>query len=620
MIRASKNSLELLRAAGASLLSLPKRGVRYVRALSRPEQAVLLIALLLHGVALFWGLPSSDAWDNDGVAPRDILPGLVETFTPGQHYTYPPLQLMLVALLTLPMSVYALGRSASLQQADVVRAFLDPTVMTTFTVVARTLSLLFSLGIVLAMGELAALLSRAARGTLEPNESGGPDPPHARRDSRDGDLARLFGMALAAVNVALTYYAQTSNLDVPYLFWASLSLLGFARSIAYDRPRGLRSSALFAALAISTKDQAYALFLLSLPTCALLWAKSRGSRGARELLREAVIAAAMGIGLVLVIDGAIYNPRGFLARVRFLLGPASQDFAQYSKDLAGRAAAFADSWLPFPQHFPVVFLPVFVLGLLLALRGGAPRARAQAIALAILPLAAALSFTLMFNCWARRVEERFVMPQMVLVSVYGAVALAWAWERLRARGRAARLSFVVFAAVSFAWAVRMSASVDAVMLGDPRYDAEDYLASHAKPDDAIEVYGRNVYLPRFRPWMRVSRVGPEPVAKRSPMPGVVEVEAHYGEIAARKPRFIVVGEGFAWRYLIGEWRGENGRVQPTVHRENLSDHDATRHFHQLFEETGDYKKALHARYQGTVFPIVRMHGSLGAEVFVFERK
>jgi hypothetical protein len=576
---------------------------RSVERLDRIERAILVALLVLHGAALFWGLPSSDAWDNDGIAPRDVLPGLIETFTPGRHYTYPPLQLLLLAALTLPVSVVALVRSPTFQQVDLVRSFLDPRVMTAFSVVARAVSLVFSLGVVLAMGELAALIA---------------GPAHKR--------ARAFGMALAGVDVAFTYYAQTSNLDVPYLFWSSLALVAFAKSVAEDRPRALRRSAVFAALAIATKDQAYALFLLSLPSVAVLWAAARartgGASAARALLREALIASALGIGVVLAIDGAIYNPKGFAARVRFLLGPASQDFAQYSKDLAGHAAAFADSWLPFPHHYPIVLAPIFALGLLLSLRD---RSRPRARLVALLPLLAALSFTLTFNCWARRVEERFVMPQMILVSVYGAVALARAESALRARaesgrGKALRAAFEILTALAFGWALRMSASVDAVMLHDPRYEAEAWLAAHARPEDTIEVYGMNVYLPRFAPWMHVVRVGDEPLARRNPMPGVVEVDARYGDIESRRPRFVVVGEGFAWRYLIGVWGGADGRVQPLVHRENLADHDETAHFHRLFDHTGAYQTALHARYESALFPIVRMHGSLGAEVFVFERR
>jgi hypothetical protein len=344
----------------------------------------------------------------------------------------------------------------------------------------------------------------------------------------------------------------------------------------------------------------------------ITWAARTSDR--RGLLREAAIAAGLGVALVLVFDGAPFNPTGFAARVRFLLGPASQDFAQYSKDFAGRAAAFADSWSPFSRHYPWAIAALIVVGAFVSATRREPRARA----LAPLPLLAALSFTLTFNCWARRGEERFVMPQMLFVGVYAAVALAYLLERVKTQPVKIALGLAV--ASTFAVGIHKSASVSAVMLRDPRYDAEAFLKEHARPGDVVEVYGRNVYLPRFPSWLKVVRVGTEPLERRNPMPGIEEKQDAYGNIEARSPRFIVFGGGFAWRYLINEWAPVDGRVQPTIHRAGLADQDGRDYFRRLFEERAGYAKALHARYESRLFPLVQMHGSLGAEVFVFQRR
>lgn len=562
--------------------------------LTREERLVLVVVALLHGVGLGWGLPSSDSWDNDGVAPRDFLPGLLKTFTQGDYYTYPPLQLLLLALLTLPVTVFALARAGSLSQEAVVRSFLDPHVMTAFTVAARAMSFVQSMGIVFVMGELAALIAKDRR-------------------------ARVYGMALAGLEVTLTYYAHTTNLDVPYLFWATLALLAFARAKEGDAPKGLRRAAIFAAFAVATKDQAYALFMFSIPPLAVAWLWQRRTR-ARELVRELAVAVLLTFGVVLLIDGAFYNPRGFVARLRFLLGPASQDFAQYAKTLRGAAAAFADVWRSFPVHYPAVFALLFAAGVLIAIwprRDAEGRRRDSAVAL--LPALGALSFTLGFNCWARRVEERFEMPQMVLVSVYGAVALAALERWVRGRSRPARVAFGLLCSAALLLALRQSAAVVAVMLDDPRYQVEDFLAAKLASGDGVEVYGRNVYLPRFAAGTHVWRVGPDEVGRRNPMPGIVEVEAPYGAIAQRKPRFVVVGAGFAWRYRIGRWDGDAGRVQPVSHSGNLTDTDATAFFQSLFAGTAGYREVLHARREGRVFPTIELHASLGMQVYVFER-
>ena len=57
------------------------------RAIARSPLAWIVLAVgVLHVVGIGWGLPASDGWDNDGVAPRDFLPGLAATFTPGRFY------------------------------------------------------------------------------------------------------------------------------------------------------------------------------------------------------------------------------------------------------------------------------------------------------------------------------------------------------------------------------------------------------------------------------------------------------------------------------------------------------------------------------------------------------
>src|SRR5580704_12230879 len=63
-----------------------------------PLGKILALALVLRLAGPFWGLPNADGWDDDGVAPRDFLPGVLQTYWPGEHYTYPPLHLILLAV------------------------------------------------------------------------------------------------------------------------------------------------------------------------------------------------------------------------------------------------------------------------------------------------------------------------------------------------------------------------------------------------------------------------------------------------------------------------------------------------------------------------------------------
>ena len=556
------------------------------------ERAVLLGIAVVHVVGIGWGLPASDGWDVDGVSPRDFLPGVLKTFTPGDYFTYPPLHLLLLTVLTLPVTLAALARAPSLSQHEVVQAFLAVPVMTTFAYVARVIALFMSLGIVLAIGSMAAVIF--------------------------GRRARPWAMAVAGVEAAGTYYAHTSNLDIPALFWASLALLTLVLALETDEPRKLRRVAVFAACAIATKDQAYAIFALSLPTVLVLWAVARYRAGTlRELVRETLYLAVLGLGLVLLLDGALFNPTGFLARLRFLTGPASQDFAQYSRDWPGRYAALSDAVTFLPNHYPVVLAPVFGLGALL----GIARTRGRARIAALVPLLAIVSFTVTFNCVARRVEERFMLPQMQLLAIYGGGAIGMLLDSAKRRPA---LTWLVRlgAAACILGGLRLSVIVIANMMGDARYDAEAYLEAHASPGDVVEVYGGNVYLPRFPSKVHVQRISPLPTDSRNPMPDIEEKQDDLSAIGERRPRWVLVSTGYAWRFLRESEQQSGGRLIPESQKMSLHDLDATSHIRTLFASQNGYHAVSVSRYEGhgKLLPRRPLHASLACDIWIFERQ
>ena len=452
----------------------------------------------------------------------------------------------LLGVLTLPITITALIRSVSLGPADVLHEILKVPYMTAMSYVARLTTVAMSLGMVGSVAKIGEELR--------------------------GRRAGVCVAAVCGVNWTLTYYAKTSNLDVPYLFWGCLGLLALVRAIARHEPRRLRTVAIMAVLAVGTKDQAYAMFLLGAPLSLALWVLSDGWARAnvRGILKEIAIAAAIGTLLFLVVDGVLVNPSGFRARMAFLAGPASQDFAHYSNDALGRALVTKDTILLFDRYYPKIFgvLVVLGLGMHVLQRGDRPKRLAGMV-----PLFAAISFTVLFNWVARRTEHRFLLPQMVLWSVYAGIALEplvfgfRGWRRLVAHG---------IVSTGFALAIFACAAVDANLLLDPRYDAEAWLGANVAAGDTVEVYGLNVYMPRFPPQARVVRVGHEPVDRRNPLPGVEEVQDRFGRARERAPRFIVVSQGWAWRYLLDPraW-GAEGYILPPTQIATGNDQDGT---------------------------------------------
>ena len=555
-----------------------------------PLGKILAVALLLRLTGLSWGLPAADGWDDDGVAPRDFLVGVLETYWPGHHYTYPPFHLLLLTLVSAPVWVAALLQAPALAPAAIIHAFIRVPTMTAMAVIARAVAVLLSLGLLWNVAEIARLLRGSAR-------------------------AGVWAAVACGLNAVLTYYSQTTNLDLPYLFWSVLSLRWLVHAMVRREPSSLRRVLVFAALAVATKDQAYALFLLGVPLALGAWLLiDREARPlAAAVVRQLGAGLLVAIPLLLVIDGAVSNPAGWRERLEYLLGSASQDFAYYPATWLGRLHAARDSLLSFDDFYPWPFAGLAAVGLVVACRASDPARRAAGL----VPLFAAISFTVTFDMSARQSEHRFVLPQMLMLGIYAGLALDEAQARLWPRHRWALLALV---APCLAYALFRCAAVDVAMILDPRYDAERWMTEHVQPGDRMEIYGSNVQLPRLPAAAAIERVDLSSTDGRNPILGVTEVTARFSDIESRRPRFIVVPELWAARYLIEpRWVEPAGRVLSPGQARLEGDVDSRRYFHALRDGQLPYRLAHVSRWNSSFWPLVDIHASLTRTLWIFER-
>ena len=554
--------------------------------LHNPLVWILAVAAGLRLAGLFWGLPASDGWDDDGFAPRNFLTALALTYKHGSYFAYPPLHAFFLALLTCPGLVMALLHAPSLHQADVIGEIIKPGYMTFFAVTARLVNLILSLGIIWCVGEMAGLV--AGRG------------------------AGLFAAGAAALNFGLTYYGQVSNLDVPYLFWGSLALLWCMRAVVEQRPRHFWIAAVLAAASVATKDQAYALFVVSLPVFLLAWFVSDPWPRAHAGKIVGIVLPSIAVALLalLLVDGAIPNWTGFVRRIAFLTGPASVDYAEYLKGPSGWLALLRDMGSYFAKGHGAVIVTLAVFGLV----AHATRTRGGVRIAGLLPALAVLSFTLCFNFAALRSDDRFLLPQAVLACVYigiAAEALAFAaqpWMRLVARAALAIMAL---------FASHQAIAIDAAFLLDPRYDAERWMAAHVGQGETIETYGQNCFLPRFPSAARVMRIGSSDPNIRNPLPRVTEVQAPFGE--GRGARFVVVNAKWAERYLRPELPLDTGHIYSRLQQADFRNADARSHFARLLDGEAGYRLVHAAQYDG-FWPVVHIHDSLDETIWIFERQ
>ncbi|MGD0678891.1 MAG: hypothetical protein ABSC94_26095 [Polyangiaceae bacterium] len=564
-----------------------------------PLGKILAFAALLRTTGLGWGMPGTDGWDDDGVAPRDFLIGVVDTVWPGHHYIYPPLHLMILTVATAPIWVARLLTVPSFEPSVLVHHFIQVPTMTAMAIVARLVSVGLSIGLLWNVAKIGETIGGTTR-------------------------AGAWAAAACTANAVLTYYSQTTNLDLPYLFWSVLAVRWFVTALAEHESRLLRRVPIAAALAVATKDQAYALFIFGFPAALVLWfaldewARSR----ARSVFLEVGIGLMVATGVLLVVDGALVNPTGFLERLRTLLGTASQDHAYYPTTWTGRLDILRDVALGFRQNYPVFLSPLVPVGIVVAARARDPGRRAAGLA----PLLFAISFTVAFNMTVRRTEQRFVLPQSIAWGLYIGLALD-AIHRVAARrlGRprmAPSPTFVFWAAVSPCFVVALFGclAVDAAMVLDPRYDAEAWMRTHIAPSARVELYGNDVHLPRLPAGGLLTRIDVTPLETRNPLPGVEEVRDAFSNIEARKPAFVVVSAFWASKYLLDpDALTQRGRVVTPEQAVFEKDEDSRSFFRSLLDGRLHYRWAHLSGYRSRVWPRVDIHASLTREIWIFER-
>jgi hypothetical protein len=470
-------------------------------------RALYLWAALQLLIAL-WDLPGAYGWENDGIAPRDVFGGLAINLTPGQGHRYPLFHYLLVTLVAWPAWLFGLLAAGDFSPRAIEQRILQPDVMTATSLAAKAIAV--------AMGIVALLvLARIVRRTWS---------------AEAGRWAAFF----AATSTTLAYYTRTSNLDGPAMMWA---LLAIDRGLDVLRGGGRRDLVLLSVLmaaAVATKDQAYGWFALSVPLYA--WV-ARGRVGAGALRP----ALASGAAAYAVLSGAVFNPTGFLTRVRLLSGTNSQDWRQYERgvggimhnlrDIAAHQAEFFWPW-------PVVALAW--AGVVLALRARERRAQRALL------LAAALSSIATFTLVVARCEHRFVLPLAAALAGYAGIGAAELLTALRSRvgPRWAALALAAFALAP----VGRYAALAATQWGDARRDVEALL-SRLPHGSKVEVYGPMVYWPRFdldpsAPY-RVTHVD----QRRMRVPGLEHAGLPYAGAAERSADVLIVPEPFATRFV-----------------------------------------------------------------------
>lgn len=469
--------------------------------------ALFVFALFVYTRAVDWGLPAGDeTWAADAIKPSAPLAVAFQNFlAQGPNsgwfwFKYPPLHAFVLCAVYAPYLAW-LFLSGGVHQftSDYPYGMADP---------VATLSKLSLLGRLTSaiMGAGSALLVYQI-------------------------VQRSFdrtSAVLAALVVTLAYpmvfYSQTTNVEVPYLFWLLAALLGAVRIVEGDeRARWWMLLGVGAALSVSTKELA-AGFFAGLPV-VIIGASLFARRPPWSWIRGGFLAAAAFAVAIAVANNALYNPLGFSQRIGFLTQTLPREivlkYAPYyfPIELGGNRGAdvelaqlsTAASRLLASLSWPTLALSL--AGWALALR--------RRPAWTLLLLTTAATYYLVSVRAMLSLSLRYLLPLTVLFAATAGIALG----RLVAKGPA-RAARIATASAALAWIFAYGWDVNRMMTGDGRYAAEAWMAASSTAGLNVEIYQHRTYLPRFPGTMRVQEVDYE--------------QRDAGAFASRAPQLVVL--------------------------------------------------------------------------------
>lgn len=210
---------------------------------------ILALAAILFLAGIRWGLPQAansetvQPWALDTIAPIAPMNEAYYRFTRSgnEFVVYPLFHYAVLATAYAPyVAIQFATGGFSEPSAEFPYGVLNINKFAQdLTLIARLVSVAMALGIVLILHRITHLVAGRS-------------------------ASNWTAMAVCLV-APLSYYAKTSNLDVPYVFWTILAIWRFLHILKKPENRDFILLGIFAALAVATKDQAYGFFLLIPP-------------------------------------------------------------------------------------------------------------------------------------------------------------------------------------------------------------------------------------------------------------------------------------------------------------------------------------------------------------------
>ena len=408
-----------------------------------------------------WGLPNLFDFAQDSVVPTGHLAAIGAAGEAVTAYRYPPFHFWVLGVAYLP--------ARALCSLDVVRS--NPKVISTlFILTARLVSVAMAMGTVWLIYKIGRRLW----------------------DERTG-LAAALVFALSPVTL---YYAKNANLDIPYVFWLAWALLLCVRILQENRKLDYLWLGLVCALAVCTKDQAYAFVLLMpLPILLRLRAGRQNPPGTSKERHEWLRRSGLGVlGFIVpfvLIHNIIFDPAGFWQHVKIIIGPGVVGWREFSLGPLGQLRLLTETVLRLMSAWTPAGLALVIIGLVVGLHRGPGRPARAAL------LVPGASYYLLFLAIVGYAYPRFMLPILLVLCPFAGRAVVWLWTQNSCRPIIGRIVAVAL----LLWIGLAGLSLDYVMSNYSRYDAqmwmEKTIAPKAERGARVAYVGDMHTMPRF---------------------------------------------------------------------------------------------------------------------------
>jgi len=487
----------------------------------KPITYILVFSFIIFTIGIFWGLPNTETWQSDSLAPFHPLLGLSKLFSFGYFNKYPIVHQVILAILDLPVIIAAMINSDPLQGFQMYKflsVIRSAEYATALILIGRFVSVFMGVGIVYYIYKSGVELF---------NEKAG-----------------VFAALIVSFNSVLNYFCHIAKVEVSYIFWGVLGIYKIIQLVKYDRTRDYILCALFICLSFGSKDQGYAFFILPLIFYLLIYQivwREEGVSVSNIVFRKKMwIFAAFFVLFTVLVENVILNYEGLLLRFEHLTGDGSTRSQSYALSLYGIYLFLKDNiyqMMEMTMGPPFFFISITGIVVFFA----AVRKNRKDLFLQSIFLAASISYYIFFVQITRNLNVRFPLPRTSDQQGYMAGGLYFLYEKFK--NRIFRISFTVVLVLSLFYSLYNTFSMNANFIYETRYRAEEWMGKNIRENSIIEYYSYLHYLPRF----------PQKVVS-------YRIKTRVMEIADREPDYIVLTSHYYTRYLSVE-KAQKGRIR-----------------------------------------------------------